>query len=86
MPIEIHILQEGMGRVWVCRGVLTGKELIANNELILKSKQYEGVRWVLIDETETGVNRRAVVNRRKGFSPFPYRILPMSNRRRFRYS
>lgn len=53
MPIQIHILQEGMGRLWVCRGVLSGKELIANNERILSGKQYEGVRWVLIDETET---------------------------------
>jgi hypothetical protein len=30
MPLEIHILQEGMDRL----GVLTGKELIANNERI----------------------------------------------------
>ncbi|HMD18090.1 MAG TPA: hypothetical protein VKH18_15605 [Terriglobales bacterium] len=50
MPIEGHILQDGMGRVWVCRGVISGKELIANNERILISKSY--VRWLLIDETE----------------------------------
>jgi hypothetical protein len=52
MPIEGHILQDGMGRVWVCRGVLSGKELIANYERILVSKSYQGVRWLLIDETE----------------------------------
>jgi ribosomal protein L28 len=42
-----------MGRLWVRRGVLTGKEIIANNERILSSKSYEGVRWLLIDDTET---------------------------------
>jgi len=53
MPIETHILQDGMGRLWVCRGVLTGKELIANNERVLSSESYRGVRWLLIDETDT---------------------------------
>jgi hypothetical protein len=53
MPIEVHILQDGMGRLWVRRGVLTGKEIIANNERILNSKSYQGVRWLLIDDTET---------------------------------
>jgi hypothetical protein len=53
MPIELHSLQQGMGRVWLCRGVLTGRDLIANNERILSSKSYEGVRWLIIDETET---------------------------------
>jgi hypothetical protein len=53
MPIEVYILQNGMGRLWVRRGVLTGKEIIANNERILSSKSYEGVRWLLIDDTET---------------------------------
>jgi hypothetical protein len=53
MPIEVHILQDGMGRLWVRRGVLIGKEIIANNERILSSKSYEGVRWLLIDDTET---------------------------------
>jgi hypothetical protein len=53
MPIEVHILQDGMGRIWVRRGVLSGKEIIANNESILSSKSYQGVRWLLIDDTET---------------------------------
>jgi hypothetical protein len=35
MPIEFHSLQNGMGRVWLSRGVLAGRELIANNERIL---------------------------------------------------
>ncbi|MGD0506325.1 MAG: hypothetical protein ABSA27_00905 [Terriglobales bacterium] len=53
MPIEVHILQDGMGRLWVCRGVLSGKDLVAQNERILSSKSYQGVRWLLIDESET---------------------------------
>ncbi len=44
-----------MGRIWVCRGVLTGRELIANNERVLSTKSYEGVRWLLIDGTDTKV-------------------------------
>ncbi|MGO9337514.1 MAG: hypothetical protein ACLPY1_08405 [Terracidiphilus sp.] len=55
MPIEVHIVQQGMGRIWVCRGVLTGRELIANNERVLSTKSYEGVRWLLIDGTDTKV-------------------------------
>jgi hypothetical protein len=55
MPIEGHILHNGMGRLWVCRGVLSGKDLIANNERILSSKSYAGVRWLLIDETEAAL-------------------------------
>ena len=53
MPIEIHILQGGAGRLWLGRGVLSGKELVANNERILSSKSHRGVRWVLIDYTGT---------------------------------
>ncbi len=51
MPVEAHTFQNGMGRLWICHGVLTGKELVANNERIMQSKSYEGVRWLLIDET-----------------------------------
>lgn len=53
MPIEVHILQDGMGRLWLRRGVVTGKEIIAHNERILSSKSYQGVRWLLIDDTES---------------------------------
>jgi hypothetical protein len=56
MPIEVHILQDGMGRVWVCRGVLSGTEVIANNERVLSSGSYRGVRWLLVDETETTID------------------------------
>jgi hypothetical protein len=50
MPLEFHILHGGMGRRWIVRGALRGKELIARNESILSSKSYEGVRWLIIDE------------------------------------
>jgi hypothetical protein len=53
MPIEVRSVQNGMGRIWTCHGVLTGKELIANNDYIFESKRYDGVRWVLIDYTDT---------------------------------
>jgi len=52
MPIEVHILHNGVGRVWICHGVITGADFIANNERIFRSKSYEGVRWLLIDETD----------------------------------
>jgi hypothetical protein len=42
-----------MGRLWVWTGVITGKELIANNEHILATKRYESVRWLIVDETAT---------------------------------
>jgi hypothetical protein len=51
MPIKIHSLQDGMGRLWVCRGVVSGKELIALNERNLSSKKYQGARWLLVDES-----------------------------------
>jgi hypothetical protein len=51
MSFEVHMLHGGMGRRWVFRGVLSGKDLIARNEKILSSKSYEGVRWLIIDET-----------------------------------
>jgi hypothetical protein len=53
MPFEVQVLQGGMGRRWVFSGVVSGKELIANNEHVFKSKLYEGVRWLLIDYTAT---------------------------------
>ena len=52
MSIEVHVLQNGIGRLWVCHGVLSGKDFVANNERVLGSKSYEGVRWLLIDETD----------------------------------
>jgi len=51
MPVDVYILHGGVGRRWVISGVLSGKELIARNEHIYSSKSYEGVRWLIIDET-----------------------------------
>jgi len=52
MPFTVHILQNGTGRLWIAHGVLTGRDLIANNDRVFRSKSYEGVRWLLIDETD----------------------------------
>jgi hypothetical protein len=51
MPSEVHILHGGMGRLWIGTGVIRGKDLIARNDEILRSKSYEGVRWLLIDQS-----------------------------------
>ncbi|MGC1617587.1 MAG: hypothetical protein WA765_03770 [Candidatus Acidiferrum sp.] len=51
MPLETHILHGGMGRRWVFSGVLAGQDLIARNDHIFNSQSYEGVRWLIIDET-----------------------------------
>lgn len=53
MPIEVKSVQNGAGRLWICHGTLSGKELIANNERILNSRSYEGVRWLLVDESDS---------------------------------
>jgi hypothetical protein len=52
MPLELHVLQSGAGRIWICHGVVLGSEFIRNNDRTLSSKSYEGVRWLLIDETD----------------------------------
>ena len=51
MPLEAHVLHGGMGRRWVLSGVLRGQDLIARNDHLFNSKSYEGVRWLIIDET-----------------------------------
>lgn len=52
MPIEVQVVHGGAGRLWTLRGVFSGKELIARNEETLRTKRYEGVRWMIMDETE----------------------------------
>jgi hypothetical protein len=53
MPIDVQVLQGGVGRRWVVTGAVSGKELIANNERIFSTKSYEGVRWLIVDYTAT---------------------------------
>jgi len=65
MPIEIHILQNGMGRLWICHGIITGRDFIANNERIFRTKSYEGVRWLLLDETDARLQEMSAKEIRK---------------------
>lgn len=53
MPFDFYTLQNGTGRLWVGRGAIVGRDLIARNEYILRNKTYEGVRWLLIDQSAT---------------------------------
>ena len=55
MPIDVHILQGGVGQVWVCHGVLLGNDFIANTERMLSSGGHEGIRWLLVDVTDSTV-------------------------------
>ena len=52
MPFDYFTLHGGAGRLWVGHGVIRGADLIARNDYILSSKSYEGVRWLLIDQTD----------------------------------
>ena len=40
------------GRLWIVSGVLSGQEIIARNDAVFKTKAYEGVRWLIIDESQ----------------------------------
>ena len=51
MPIETRMLPSG-GRLWIVNGALSGKEIIARNDAVFKMKAYEGVRWLIIDESQ----------------------------------
>jgi hypothetical protein len=54
MPVDVQIVHGGLGRLFVCRGVLAGGELIARNaEMLSAEGNYKGVRWALIDESAT---------------------------------
>jgi len=51
VPFDYHSVQGGIGRIWIGRGDILGQELIVRNDYIFESKIYEGVRWLLIDQT-----------------------------------
>jgi hypothetical protein len=51
MPITIKVLHNGMGVLYECRGVLTGKDFFdANNQLLALGEEINKVRYRLIDE------------------------------------
>jgi hypothetical protein len=52
VSIDIKILHHGMGVLYVCRGVLTGRDFIdANNQLLTFGDEIKLMRYGLIDET-----------------------------------
>jgi len=53
MPIEIRVLQDGMGIWYLCHGRLHGKNFIdANRQLLAFSDRLKRARYGLVDETE----------------------------------
>jgi hypothetical protein len=54
MPIDIKVLHDGVGILYLCHGTVTGKDFIKANKRILASKeQLKRVRYGIIDETNT---------------------------------
>jgi hypothetical protein len=52
MPIDIKVLHDGVGVLYVCHGAVTGKDFIEANERILTfGEQIKQVRYGLVDET-----------------------------------
>ena len=52
MPVDVHVVHGGAGRLFLCRGAATGREFIARNaEMLSAEENYLGTRWCLIDET-----------------------------------
>lgn len=58
MPIKIKVLHDGMGLLYDCYGVLTGKDFIdANNQILVFGEKIKLLRYRLIDETAVnGIN------------------------------
>ncbi|HXZ26550.1 MAG TPA: hypothetical protein VEG08_00975 [Terriglobales bacterium] len=52
MPVDVHVVHGGAGRLFLCRGAVTGREFIARNQEMLSAEEnYLGTRWCLIDQT-----------------------------------
>jgi hypothetical protein len=52
MPIDIKILHDGVGILYLCHGTVTGKDFIeANKQILTDNEQLKQVRYGLIDET-----------------------------------
>jgi hypothetical protein len=52
MPIDIKVLHDGMGILYLCHGTVTGKDFIEANKRVLTFKEHlKQVRYGLIDET-----------------------------------
>jgi hypothetical protein len=54
MPIDIKVLHNGIGILYLCHGAVVGKEFIdANNRLLAFNDRLKQVRYGLIDMTAT---------------------------------
>jgi hypothetical protein len=52
MPIDIKVLHDGVGILYLCHGTVTGKDFIeANKRILTFSEHLKQVRYGLIDET-----------------------------------
>lgn len=52
MPIDIKVLHDGVGVLYLCHGTVTGKDFIeANRQLLTDNERIKQVRYGLIDET-----------------------------------
>jgi hypothetical protein len=52
MPIDIRILHNGMGILYLCHGTVNGKDFIeANSKVLALNDRLKQVRYGLVDET-----------------------------------
>lgn len=52
MPIKIKVLHDGMGVLYDCHGMLTGKDFIdANGHILVSGEEIKQLRYGLIDAT-----------------------------------
>ncbi len=52
MPIDIRVLHNGLGILYLCHGAVSGKDFIdANNRLLAFDDRLKRVRYGLVDET-----------------------------------
>ena len=52
MPIDIKVLHDGVGILYLCHGTVTGKDFIeANKQILTFNEHLKQVKYGLIDET-----------------------------------
>jgi len=53
MPIDVKVLHDGAGILYLCHGTVTGKDFIeANKQILAFNDHLKQIRYGLIDETE----------------------------------
>ncbi len=52
MPIDIKVLHDGVGILYLCHGTVTGKDFIeANKQILTDNEHLKQVRYGIVDET-----------------------------------